>query len=490
MELFAGEHLGGHLSQTSAKAIDFVCGAVFAPLLMVPLNYIWFGKARTNAVNEQKNRRGVPLSVLVEASSTSSGTYDMVKLYTLFTGQTWRLLLLGLITILAAVSKTSFANLIAYESYTEEVPSPQPMVLRMLQDSRVIRPNSSFVPENLDVYGFDVHRQSDMASQVITLLNSVDTEPAFNKLDHGIAYIGINATTRSMEDIPENISSLQEVPAYRLTTNCAAGAHNILSAAMDDPYITVMDNDDGFSYHFPRPLSESNFEQRPFGFSAFSHSDVFLGFIFGMETYDTWNLSKSIPSPFGELEIMSLEFVISPTFAVPSEKNAVAWGVRCSILRQEGTLNYTRSSKTGQSGWKIIGASFSNIKHAVPSFLSEWQTNLNYRAPNTSVSGIGPALARTGGIPNLTNPDGAQNNNWTTFIANFLYASAETERLTYEAAASSNSDGSNTSYFYPVSASSRAQFYRITYIPVILLLGLLCAFLAALITGASKSVER
>jgi len=77
-DTFAGEIIGGHLTQGQAKAIDVITGAVLAPLLVAGFNFVFFNNARVSTVNENQNKV-VPLRALVAASSTNSGSYNITR---------------------------------------------------------------------------------------------------------------------------------------------------------------------------------------------------------------------------------------------------------------------------------------------------------------------------------------------------------------------------------------------------------------------------
>lgn len=138
---FTSAKIGGHLTQTQAKAIDFVCSALLAPLLMAGLNFIWFACARVCVVNEldatHRGSQGVPLQSLVRASRTSVGSYDLLGLWELFRAKTWRLSVLGAVALLSAVSSSALSNIIAYESFIEQGPSTGRCNLRMLSDDQI-----------------------------------------------------------------------------------------------------------------------------------------------------------------------------------------------------------------------------------------------------------------------------------------------------------------------------------------------------------------
>lgn len=101
----AGSDIGGHLTQTQAKGVDFVCSALLAPLLFAGLNLMWFACARVCAVNE--SARSVPLHTLATASRLSRGTYDPLQYYALVRGRTWRLAALGGIALCSALGSSA-----------------------------------------------------------------------------------------------------------------------------------------------------------------------------------------------------------------------------------------------------------------------------------------------------------------------------------------------------------------------------------------------
>ena len=77
-ETFSGERIGGRLTQPQAKAIDVVTSAILAPLTVAAFNYVLFNSARVSIVSE-KSRKPIPLRSLVAISSTSSGSYSLIR---------------------------------------------------------------------------------------------------------------------------------------------------------------------------------------------------------------------------------------------------------------------------------------------------------------------------------------------------------------------------------------------------------------------------
>ncbi|KAL4899224.1 hypothetical protein BDW74DRAFT_183967 [Aspergillus multicolor] len=114
--------IGGRFTNIEAKAIDLVCAVVLAPLLMLALDYVWFNNVRVSVINEQSSgdSKGVPLPSLVEASNTSGGSFDLVKVRKLSRGRTWRLYMLSFLVLFSGAAGKLLANFIAYEAFDVE----------------------------------------------------------------------------------------------------------------------------------------------------------------------------------------------------------------------------------------------------------------------------------------------------------------------------------------------------------------------------------
>jgi hypothetical protein len=164
-------------------------------------------------------------------------------------------------------------------------------------------------------------------------------------------------------------------------------------------------------------------------------------------------------------------------------------GMRCLLYREQGLVNSTRlpGNESSISTWTIDTAQFSTDqeKVVVPSLLSKFQwSNLNFHAPGSVVPGLGPALNKI--YSEKVDEWGAKADDpFTNFALNYLYTSGETQRILYEVAASSkNTSRRLPQYTINVPAFAMQQQYRITYVPSILLMGLLCLLGASAVTGA------
>ncbi|KAH8688916.1 hypothetical protein GQ44DRAFT_720639 [Phaeosphaeriaceae sp. PMI808] len=207
-DTFAGEKIGGHLSQAEAKAIDVVTGAILAPLFMAAINYVWFDSARVSAVNEQQ-QHPISLRALLAASSTSSGNYDLFNLRDLVLGRTSRLYLFALLTLLSAVSRTALSNIIAYEAFSEVGAEMSSVNLRLQTDVAITR-DSGWVNNNvkLQLYDFDMVQNAGLAKDMMSLLTDLSYKGAAPKLTNG-TYVGFNATSQSLESLPQSVVELR-----------------------------------------------------------------------------------------------------------------------------------------------------------------------------------------------------------------------------------------------------------------------------------------
>lgn len=490
---FSAERLGGQMSQSQAKAVDVVCSAVVGPCLMAALNYLWFGSARVSAVNEHHSRSytGIPLTSLIAVSTSTGGSYDFLNFTALLRGKTWRLLLFALLILASAIAKLALSNVVAYEAFIDGVEHSS--VIRSLSD-RII---DSQAPRTVDTIGLDgelfnlsIPQRSEIANRVTGLLTGLSFSDATSKLDHG-AYIGVNSTTGSMRNLSQGITRLFDVPGFRLTVNCVPEHPDpeTFSIRPTGGYTSVIESTaaDGqlLQAHVPGiPADIQGAYNDQYQFAAFSSNatDVYLGYL------DSFNSTGGfISSTYGIIRPVAVNMTSSGFSATKSIMSY--WGVRCWLNRQEGRLNYTRDDSRR---WTLSESSFLPETVIVPSSLAMWQTNLNYRSPGAAIPGIGPALATTAGRTGCAHLDCRVNSihcpmqcdNGTDFsklALNYLYASAESQRILYEVAAS-NATRDKPIYWYNVSSTASKEYYRMTYVPAILATGLLSCFAAAAIT--------
>ncbi|KAK8193882.1 hypothetical protein HDK77DRAFT_490736 [Phyllosticta capitalensis] len=494
-DTFSGQAIGGSFTQPQAKAVDIIVGGILAPIFMTGVNFVWFGSARVSVLNEQQNKP-VPLRSLVAASGTGSGSYDVLNLRDLMHGKTWRLFLFGLLTLLSAVARTALTNLIAYEAYSLQTPSENTNTLRLQRDAAMERTylsSKGYLFESdsaMSDYGFDTLQRSNVTEQISALLTGLSFRNASSNLDQG-AYITANVTAKSLDALDRSVLSLYRVPAYQLSVDCTPAIPDSLystKGSFTTDFMFFFQNSSDVSHNssdifiwkysgLPDVMQSSNNDA--FSFVAFSSGslEAYLGQL------NRFNLTDSrydLPSAYGDIKWGAYNLTTSG-FSLPSYSVS---GLRCSIFREEGFVDLTRGRSSNTSGWAISDDGFSvdngngiKTKTRVPSVLVQWQsTELNFHAPSAVIAGFGPALRGSAQI-------WGHLSSFTDFALNFLYASGEVQRITYEVAASTNNASRNPSnFFVNVSGTALEQRYRITYVPSILLLGLLCLLVAGIIT--------
>lgn len=166
------------------------------------------------------------------------------------------------------------------------------------------------------------------------------------------------------------------------------------------------------------------------------------------------------------------ESVVAPT---------TYWGLNCELYQQQGLINYTRSSDLH---WSIAATSFSDNKTAISSQLSNWQrvkVDGDWAPPQLGIVLFG----RDPLEPCRTGAECRPTRNVSRAVANYVYASGEITRIIHNVAAANTSRArGHPEYYHNVTGTVNKQYYRITYVPVLLLVALVCIILAALLTTA------
>jgi len=167
-----------------------------------------------------------------------------------------------------------------------------------------------------------------------------------------------------------------------------------------------------------------------------------------------------------------------------AELPITCWSLRCSLTRQEGTLNLTRQA-AGQGRWTINGSEFEDVKTPLRPRLEQWQTKFDYRPPRIGMPGLAGGLGSLNySITNYFQPEFPQASDLEAFVKNFVYASGETLRIMYNVAATNTARAdSHSDYFINVPGAQYRQFYQITYVPILLLIALVTLVVATVITA-------
>lgn len=461
---FAGLVIGGRFSQSAAKAIDILCSGFLAPALMAVLNLIWFGSARlairASRGTSQEQQRGIPLATLVTASGMFTGSYNVIDFLSLRRGRMGRLHCLILLAVSSAVSWTSLSNIIAYEAYTETRPSNAKYKLRTLNDmeidpttltsnnlvgqAQVLAPQTSFK--------FNVQQQASISEQLTNLLNQMLISNS-SSLDSEGGYIVVNATNSSLADLEPTVVALYDIPAFRLSAVCEPALlvpPSLNPVQMGEDAVQMhgtlsLSNSTGQMYYYWYPGVTGDIKSRytsemPVVLFSLNYQHAVLGY---MHT-NNWN--NSISTQYGEIEPVVLNLA-------SINSTVTTYSLYCSLLRQEGLVNYTRS--TGQT-WGLSGSQFQPSKSPQRSFIGDWQVVLNYHAMTEAgtIPGIAPAIS--GGLACAVG-DGqlvtCSSVNFSTFASNFVLASGRAQSILFNVAAM-NSSRDRPEYFYNVTGAT------------------------------------
>lgn len=252
-------------------------------------------------------------------------------------------------------------------------------------------------------------------------------------LDSEGGYVVVNVTDSSLVDLDPSVVALYDIPAFRLSAICepalllpvslyptqmGEGAVQMLGT------LSSLNNTAKMSYWYPGVVedikSKYTTELAIVLFSP-NYQQVVLGY---MHT-NTWNYS--VLTQYGEIEPVVLN--LTSAYGI-----VTTYSLHCSLLRQEGLVNYTRSA--GQT-WNLSGSQFQHSQSPQRSFIGDWQVALNYHtmAEAGTIPGIAPAIR--GGLaceieiaawelavcPSI---------NFSTFAANFVLASGRAQGMSLQ----------------------------------------------------------
>lgn len=486
---FSGIPIAGKLTQPQAKAVDVLCGAVLAPLLMVGLNYVWFTTARIAAVNEV-DEQSTTLGTLATVSSSSTGSYDIFTLWKLLIkSRSPRLILLGVLMLAAAICNSALDNVIAYEAYPQDAWSAT-VRLRSLHDSVVesgIHRSTAILGDRVPaLYQFTDEQTVSFSQRFTGMLTGLSIANASHLLN-GTEYHMINVISASLNGLDPKVTEVSQVPSTRYTIDCQATVPNAVNVLQQgEQSVAISFTTDGTT-DFPQRYMRSYYSggiatlqhsyNEDYSFLAFDQlSNSNLTYIGLATSFDRGK--NGTDTPYGRMTPQALNMTTSGFKGT----NAIIswWGMRCWMNITPGTIDLVR---TLNSSWKQRNPVWaeSNSQISKSWALRALQLALDYGALNSTLPGIGSALTMT--APDLSIEQsrryGPVGWDYSTVALNLLYVEAETRRLIYETAAMDQSRALPGD-FYELAVRDSRRFYRITYVPLILF-----AAIAAIITASS-----
>lgn len=141
-------------------------------------------------------------------------------------GRVWRLDCLILLSLSSAFSWTTLSNIIAYEAYTEIIPSNIQHNLRTLNDMEIdfrtrvtdlLRGPDGILPA--DSFKLNLQQQTTISGQLMDLLNQMAASNS-SSLDSEGGYVVVNATDSSLADLESSVVALYDIPVFRLSATC------------------------------------------------------------------------------------------------------------------------------------------------------------------------------------------------------------------------------------------------------------------------------
>lgn len=481
--LFSSAPIGGRFTQSQAKAVDLVCGAALAPMLLVTFNYIWFTCARVAAINEL-DKRPATLRTLSIASATNAGSYNVFAIWQLIVrSRAPRVMLLGCLILCAAVANTALTNVIAYEAYTIDTAPSTNMRLQYLWDEQVLEPMAVGYKVS-EMYQFDQNQTATISQQFTGMLTGVSIGSARTLLNDSEYYM-VNATAASLNALPGAVIELPSVPAAKYSIQCAASTPNIpFVQQQGEQQVTI-----GLSLNTTKTLPATYINAYYPGQittleTAYNEQYSFLGFPNGFRTNESYfgfltsfdDSNNTLDTSFGTIKPTAVNMSATEPGFTGTKAIMSWWGLRCWMTRTPGTANLQRAAN---ATWTARTYTWNDDQKAVTTdwALENLQIALDYSAPGSTLPGIGSALVwNENGTDNLP----PANIDYQTSSLNLLYAECETKRIVFETAAM-NQSRAQPDYFYNVDASQQTQVYQITYVPFILFVGEVAVFVATII---------
>ncbi|KAF5711850.1 hypothetical protein FMUND_8796 [Fusarium mundagurra] len=203
--------VGGKLSSTEAKLIDAAFSILVAPAVVAVANWHMFKLARLSAVNEHSGRNSaVSMKVLVEVASTDWGSFSPLKFWTFVRSRRPRVICLGMIAVLSALSFSLLGNAVAYQQAGVDTST---QVLEYLYDTHSVLPGGSR-PIPLDNQSTRQQVSARLQDRLSRLQQGI-LEPSTKGL------VSVNVSDQSRSSLSPAVMRLFHAPVYRLKMVCS-----------------------------------------------------------------------------------------------------------------------------------------------------------------------------------------------------------------------------------------------------------------------------
>nr|RBQ88639.1 hypothetical protein FVER53263_05809 [Fusarium verticillioides] len=203
--------VGGKLSSTEAKLIDAAFSILVAPAVVAVANWHMSKPARLSAVNEHSGRNSaVSMKVLVEVASIDWGSFSPLKFWTFVRSRRPRVICLGMIAVLSALSFSLLGNAVAYQQAGVDTST---QVLEYLHDAHSVLPGGSR-PIPLD----DQSIRQQVAARLQDRLSRLQQgmlKPSITGL------VSVKVSDQSRSSLSPAVMQLYHAPVYRLKMICS-----------------------------------------------------------------------------------------------------------------------------------------------------------------------------------------------------------------------------------------------------------------------------
>ncbi|KAM0339908.1 hypothetical protein ACHAPU_010740 [Fusarium lateritium] len=457
--------VGGKLSSTRAKLIDAAFSMLVAPAVIAIANWHMFKLARLSAVNEHRGRNStVSMKVLVEVASTDWGSLSPLKFWTFARSKTPRVICLGVIAVLSALSFSLLGNVVAYQQAGVDTPT----------QSEADRPPLQVGTSN-ELQG------------LLARLRSTTLESS----DEGL--LGVNVSDRSRSTLSPAVLQLFDAPVYRLQLSCAPSNLQAVSVKLPDdhsPHLQIILEESLHSGLGPvKYTADFGTEKSILSIEALGNAnDTYPGIRSPLVAFDKtaiWIGSIRLTPPnglramdvterWGNLEPFSQSSTDFSQLGARAKNYSLTFsGVACHINRSTGRADI----KTNGSDWSIIEDNLFHEKldqrHDIPisSFASAhdvFDDGLVGKAP-----GLGGHLLRA--ALNVKSEGTRPFWDLETLADAFLWYEMESRHVPL------NNDQTNRAKRYQL--LSNIDEYTMTFIPWILLSGLVALGVACGLTA-------
>ncbi|KAI8689399.1 hypothetical protein NCS56_00203300 [Fusarium sp. Ph1] len=205
------EPIAGRFSSIWAKLIDVACSILIAPGLLALANWYIFKLVRLCAISQGTvGHRPVNLKALTELAGTDWGSYSPFKHWTFVRTRDPRLICLATVALLSALSFSFLTNVTAYEAIGFNIANVTQKVemLYGLKDDAPSKVISDIMDSDRDI---------ELSAQLTRSLHNIPPEIGTTNTSHQAV---LNVSSQSLSRISKSAKRLFNVPAYQLAASC------------------------------------------------------------------------------------------------------------------------------------------------------------------------------------------------------------------------------------------------------------------------------